>query len=524
VSREVRKESQTSGATPISIRAGEKRKPSHGARSISAPSAHWVADASRTRRTAASAATLELLEHRRLFTVTVTEGFPGFFEIDGSEGADNIDVQVSQPSQTITVAGIGTFANVQHVTVYGFGGDDTISVTNVSGSGTIGAAILAGGGDDSITTDLDAGVWGGDGNDIIRISDSYRAQAYGEAGDDSVFVRGACADADIRGGDGNDLIDCTSSTVFVVAFGDAGNDTLYGSQYADQLYGGSGDDVLYSGPNDEAASVAHASLRASARTKSAAFLGDTFDGGGDNDTVVFLDNSGLPDISNTESVVVSACTISFADDAADNNGAAVNFSAVDGADVTFLSTQHLGDLCVQDSDVAVQQDGSIVLDLRTIEMSGAAHLDLADNAMIVRDEPVGSWDGAAYTGLIGYVAAGRRDGGWDGDGIITSMPAAIEPSTLTTLGIAPAADAANFGGAQTALWMGQTVDASSVLVKYTRAGDANLDGHISGDDYDVLDSSFSQALQGYWRGDFNYDGVINGDDYALTDANSDYAV
>ena len=54
---------------------------------------------------------------------------------------------------------------------------------------------------------------------------------------------------------------------------------------------------------------------------------------------------------------------------------------------------------------------------------------------------------------------------------------------------------------------------------YTYAGDANLDGAISGDDYFQIDSAFPQGLHGWFNGDFNYDGVINGDDYFAIDSN-----
>ena len=43
-------------------------------------------------------------------------------------------------------------------------------------------------------------------------------------------------------------------------------------------------------------------------------------------------------------------------------------------------------------------------------------------------------------------------------------------------------------GSQTALWNGVAVDATTVIVKYTYAGDLNLDGLIDGADYGVIDN------------------------------------
>jgi hypothetical protein len=55
---------------------------------------------------------------------------------------------------------------------------------------------------------------------------------------------------------------------------------------------------------------------------------------------------------------------------------------------------------------------------------------------------------------------------------------------------------------------------------YTYAGDANMDGFISGDDYSAIDFNIAvPGANGWWNGDFNYDGIISGDDYAAIDFN-----
>ena len=59
-----------------------------------------------------------------------------------------------------------------------------------------------------------------------------------------------------------------------------------------------------------------------------------------------------------------------------------------------------------------------------------------------------------------------------------------------------------------------------MLIKYTYAGDANLDGVISGDDYSSIDFNLEvPGASGYFNGDFNYDGIISGDDYSTIDFN-----
>ena len=117
---------------------------------------------------------------------------------------------------------------------------------------------------------------------------------------------------------------------------------------------------------------------------------------------------------------------------------------------------------------------------------------------------------------------GRNTGAWDGAGIITSMTDAQGASALTDLGVATGANLYGLSGPATRLWNGQTIDANSVLVKYTYAGDADLNGRINADDFFQIDRGYGHTSAdrlGYFNGDFNYDGVINGDDYFLIDSN-----
>src|SRR4051812_30096991 len=78
-------------------------------------------------------------------------------------------------------------------------------------------------------------------------------------------------------------------------------------------------------------------------------------------------------------------------------------------------------------------------------------------------------------------ARAANGGGWGGHGLVTSMPDALR-SDFKTSGIAEAAGALEISGNQTALFAGEAVDATSVLVKFTYGGDANLDCKINVDD------------------------------------------
>ena len=62
---------------------------------------------------------------------------------------------------------------------------------------------------------------------------------------------------------------------------------------------------------------------------------------------------------------------------------------------------------------------------------------------------------------------------------------------------------------------------TSVLVKYTYYGDANLDGTVNALDFNALANGYGQTPgSNVWsQGDFNYDGTVNSSDFALLAAN-----
>src|SRR5438094_6810092 len=91
----------------------------------------------------------ESLERRRLLSVTVTEDYPGVFEVNGDGSDDTINLSVSQANATFTVDD-ATYTDVTYIFVSGNGGNDTISVTSTDGPGSIAASIVTGDGNDDI--------------------------------------------------------------------------------------------------------------------------------------------------------------------------------------------------------------------------------------------------------------------------------------------------------------------------------------------------------------------------------------
>ena len=67
---------------------------------------------------------------------------------------------------------------------------------------------------------------------------------------------------------------------------------------------------------------------------------------------------------------------------------------------------------------------------------------------------------------------------------------------------------------------GQSVDTTSLLLAYTFAGDANLDGSVNALDFNALAAGFGGSTGKVWtQGDFNYDGTVNSLDFGVMAAN-----
>jgi hypothetical protein len=162
--------------------------------------------------------------------------------------------------------------------------------------------------------------------------------------------------------------------------------------------------------------------------------------------------------------------------------------------------------------------GNKLIKTPSVAVTGSGRIDLTDHKLIVTTPgATGSWNGSVYTGLTGLIQSGRNGGNWAGAGIVTSQSSAAVTG-LTSIGIATAAQVKNIASTATAVWAGQTVSGSDTLVMYTYAGDSNLDGIVSGDDYSAIDFSILvPGSSGWVNGDFNYDGAVTGDDYSAID-------
>jgi hypothetical protein len=150
----------------------------------------------------------------------------------------------------------------------------------------------------------------------------------------------------------------------------------------------------------------------------------------------------------------------------------------------------------------------------------SGRLDLNDNDLVINFV---AGDADPLPQLRAVLKSGRGAGTWDGVGI-GSLAARNDVRHITGLAYGTAADVLGLSGAQTAAWSGVNVDATSLLVKYTYNGDANLSGQVDSNDFFRIDVGYSKRtlysaanVPGYGQGNFDFDEDVDAADYMIID-------
>jgi hypothetical protein len=134
--------------------------------------------------------------------------------------------------------------------------------------------------------------------------------------------------------------------------------------------------------------------------------------------------------------------------------------------------------------------------------AGGATIDVHAAGLLV-DYAVGS----PLNSLKQRVQKGYNGGDWGGTGITSSTAAA---ESTGAVGYGEASTVLGLVGGDTAPWAGYTADASSILIRYTRSGDANLDGAVDFADLVKLAQNYNTVGTAVWTdGDFNYDWAVD---------------
>jgi hypothetical protein len=130
----------------------------------------------------------------------------------------------------------------------------------------------------------------------------------------------------------------------------------------------------------------------------------------------------------------------------------------------------------------------------------SSSLDLADNAMVVKD--------GSLAAIASAVATGFHGGDWQGVGGITSSAAASNAAGVTALGYG-----SNATLGKTAFAGVTGLAASDVLINYTYCGDADLSGAVTLDDFTLFLNGYQNASNTWLSGDFDYSGAVSLDDF-----------
>ncbi len=216
-----------------------------------------------------------------------------------------------------------------------------------------------------------------------------------------------------------------------------------------------------------------------------------------------------------QTLTIDAGTYTFNSAVNDSNMTVNDFSAVSfaaAASGSGATAQTLASLVLGPSATATLLNPAshadrTVLVLGSLAESSTSKLDLGTNDMIVQNGNLAN--------LTTKLRSGQNlshSGYWNGFGIISAAAAATRN---TALGIEQNSN--SNGGTFFTAFDGQPVNTTSVLVKYTYYGDANLDGKVDSADYALIDNGLNMNLSSWRNGDFNYDNAINGDDYTLID-------
>jgi hypothetical protein len=160
-----------------------------------------------------------------------------------------------------------------------------------------------------------------------------------------------------------------------------------------------------------------------------------------------------------------------------------------------------------------------------LSLDATATLDLGDNALVIRNANA-SAASARHTSVNTLVRNAFHDFAWDLPGITSSTAAnAIASGVPAGLGILLNNDGADgplfYGpGTDQQTFMGAAVDSNTVMVRFTRLGDGNLNGTSDTVDFALFQAGYTGAAPyvGFAFGDYDYNGVIDSVDFGLFQA------
>jgi hypothetical protein len=142
------------------------------------------------------------------------------------------------------------------------------------------------------------------------------------------------------------------------------------------------------------------------------------------------------------------------------------------------------------SAASIAPNSNALVQFNNISLGSGAKFDIANNALAVN---FASPAADPVQAIASYLASGYLNGLWTGTGINSSIAAAGPSSPTLSVGYAD-------GNTDT----GTPAAPNQILVKYTLAGDANLDGLVNFADLVAVVQNFSKAGTDWAQGNFGY--------------------
>jgi hypothetical protein len=152
----------------------------------------------------------------------------------------------------------------------------------------------------------------------------------------------------------------------------------------------------------------------------------------------------------------------------------------------------------------VQPAGGKAVQLSTVTaIDAGGRIDVTNNGLV--------FSAGNEANVRTWLTQGYNGGVWNGSGINSSTAAATPIADSVGYGLA--SQVLGITGGQTATFLDKTVTPTQTLVRYTYAGDANLDGKVNALDFNAVATNFGSSGDQWYQGDFNYDGVVNTQDF-----------
>jgi hypothetical protein len=186
-----------------------------------------------------------------------------------------------------------------------------------------------------------------------------------------------------------------------------------------------------------------------------------------------------------------------------------------GAGEAQVNNASANSFVVNAGKLTVAQNGgnSGVMYVNGLTVAATAALDLNDNDLVVT---YGS-NPSPFSTIQGYVFSGYSSTPDPSKTGIVSATGQVAGNTILAV-----FDNALVGASDWPSGSGHTVDANSVIGKYTYFGDVDLDGQVTPGDYGILDANFGTTPPpgiAIISGDADFDGSVTPGDYGILDAN-----